>query len=474
MMRLLHPIVHGRVEPGPEVVDIHRPGDHQVIHRVSLATESVVRRALDGLAAAFAHTRTMPAYERRNILLRLLQHLERDAETIAQLIANEAGKPIRLARGEVERAKITIACAADEAWRRYGEMMPLDVTPAHRGRWGVWFRVPVGPVLAITPFNFPLNLVLHKIAPAMAIGAPFVIKPSPQTPATAELLTRWILDAGWPPEAIAYLPCANTVAEAMARAPEIKVVSFTGSAQVGWHLKRVATDKRVILEMGGNAHVIVHADADLDWAAERCAFWAFVYAGQVCIAVQIIQVHASVLDAFMERLIAAARALKVGDIFDGDVVIGPMINTPSADRVMAWIEQALHRGARVILEGRREGDWIHPWILTHVPSDLPVYCEEVFGPVVIVEPYTEWDEAVRRINQSVYGLQAGVFTRDWHRIQDAMRRIEVGGLVVNDVPTVRVDPMPYGGMKQSGFGREGVRFAIEEMTDIRMVLFQHM
>ena len=462
----------GRWQEGRAARELREPGTHERIDDIGLADEGQARKAVQALVEAEAATRRLPAHRRSAILHRLAELIERDRRILAETIRREAGKPIRLARGEVDRALITTRWAAAECLRLHGATWRLDISPATEGLWGFHLRVPRGPVLAVTPFNFPLNLVLHKLAPALAVGAPVMIKPAPQTPLTALHLTRLVLEAGWPEHALAYLPCPNEIAAGLVESPGFGVVSFTGSAAVGWRLKAAAGKKKVVLELGGNAGVIIHHDADIGAAASRCAFGAYVYAGQVCISVQRIYVHRNVFPEFVEAFRDAAAGMKVGPTEDEATLIGPMIQTSAADRVESWIHEARTRGAEPVREGTREGDWVHPWAFTRVPSDQPLACEEVFGPVAVLEPYEDFREALAKVNDSRYGLQAGVFTQRWDLIQEAIEELEVGGLIVNDIPTLRVDPMPYGGMKDSGFGREGIRFAMEEMTDIRMVVFR--
>ena len=463
--------VAGKWEEARLETELKEPGTHEPIAHVGLADTDQAQRAAESLKEAFPEIRSIPAYRRSEILQRLAEKIREHGEELAHIIAREAGKPIKLAKGEVERALITTTWSAEEAHRWHGEMLHLDITPAHQGKWGIAFRVPVGPILAITPFNFPLNLILHKIGPAMAMGAPFMIKPAPQTPLTALRLTELLLEAGWPETGVAFCPCPNEVASKLVESDAFGVVSFTGSAPVGWAIKAKAGKKKVVLELGGNAGVIVDEETDVERAAQRCAFGAYVYAGQVCISVQRIYVHDKVWQPFLDAFRKAADQMKVGMVTDPEVTIGPMIKPAAAERVDQWVSDALKRGAQPILQGARKDDWVYPWALTRVPPDHPTACEEIFGPVAVLEPIRSFQEGIHRVNDSRYGLQAGIFTRNWERIQEAMHRIEVGGLIVNDIPTLRIDPMPYGGMKSSGYGREGIRYAMEAMSDIRMVLF---
>jgi aldehyde dehydrogenase (NAD+) len=371
------------------------------------------------------------------------------------VIAREAGKPLKAARTEVERAAATFsaAAAALEAWK--GDMLPLDVNAASVARWGVVKRVPLGPVLAITPFNFPLNLTAHKVAPAIAVGAPVVQKPASQTPLSALALQAIVREA-----------------EALVTDPRLPVVSFTGSGAVGWRLREIAPRKHVGLELGGNAAVVVHSDADLDDAASRVAAGAFGYAGQSCISVQRALVQKDVFEAFRAKLLAKTAALAVGDPLDAKTDVGPMIAPEEAARAAAWIEEAVAGGARVLAGGTRAGSVVLPTILAGTTRDMKVEAQEVFAPIVTLSSYETWEEALARANDSKYGLQAGVFTNDFGRIQQAWDVLEVGAVLVNDVPTWRADRMPYGGVKESGVGREGPAYAMEEFTEPRLLVLR--
>jgi len=385
-------------------------------------------------------------------------------------MTGEAGKPITDARREVARAVQTFTIAAEEAKRIPGEVIPLDWTPGMDSHVGILRRVPIGPVLGITPFNFPLNLVAHKVAPALAAGNPIVIKPAPQTPMTALLLAEVALEAGVPPGGLNVLPCDNQVAERLVVDPRFKLLSFTGSAAVGWMLKAKCGKKKVVLELGGNAGVIVEQDADLDFAAQRCASGGFGYAGQTCISVQRIFVHHSVVDLFTTKFLLQVARLKGGDPNDEATVVGPLIDQHAAHRVEEWIGEAVAQGARVLLGGKRMGSVVEATVLTNVTPTMKVSCQEVFGPVVTVTPYRQFDEALQAMNRSEYGLQAGVFTQDVNKVFHAFRHLEVGAVLANEIPTFRAEHMPYGGVKDSGLGREGLRVSIEEMTEPRFLV----
>jgi len=455
-----------------EALEVRSPWDQGLLGRTTIATRADARQAVNHAVASLRRTRALPRWKRREILEDVAASLIEQKERFAQLIVAEAGKPVRLARGEVDRAVLTFKTAAEEAARLGGESIPLDLTEGNEGRWGLMQRFPVGPVLAITPFNFPLNLVAHKAAPAIAAGCPLLIKPSPQTPFTALALGEVILKAGWPEEALAVMPLENADVRWLAEKEErIKLLSFTGSAKVGWDLKAHSGRKRVLLELGGNAALIVHNDwPELDEAAARTAHAAFGYSGQSCISVQRVFVARSVFQTFVWKVVEAAGKLVTGDPSDEATEVGPLIRPSDTDRVQAWIEEAVQGGAKVITGGERHGAIIEPTILTATRPGMKVRDEEVFGPVVLIEPYDDFEQALADVNHSRFGLQAGLLTRDAGRILTAFREIEVGALIVGDTPAWRLDPMPYGGVKESGLGREGIRSAIDEMTEPRMLV----
>ena len=455
-----------------ESIEVRSPWDQGLVGRVTVATRSDARQAVSHAVASLRRTRALPRWKRREILEDVAAALIEQKERFAQLIVAEAGKPLRLARAEVDRAVLTFKTAAEEAARLGGESLPLDLTEGNEGRWGLVQRFPVGPILAITPFNFPLNLVAHKLAPAMAAGCPFILKPAPQTPFTALALGEVILKAGWPVEALAVLPLSNTdTAHLAEKEDRIKLVSFTGSAKVGWDLKAHSGRKRVLLELGGNAALIVHSDwHDLEDAALRTAHAAFGYAGQSCISVQRVFVHRGVFQSFLWKLVEHTARLVSGDPSEEATEVGPLIRPAEAERIEVWIKEAVEAGAKLIAGGERNGSLITPAILTSTKPGMKVRDEEAFGPVVLVEPYEDFEQALADVNHSRYGLQAGLLTRDAGRILTAYRELEVGALIVGDTPAWRLDPMPYGGVKDSGLGREGIRSAIEEMTEPRMLV----
>jgi acyl-CoA reductase-like NAD-dependent aldehyde dehydrogenase len=360
--------------------------------------------------------------------------------------------------------------AAEESTRIYGEYLPLDWQEYTAGRWGIVRRFPLGPIAGITPFNFPLNLVAHKVAPAIAAGCPLVLKPAPQTPLTALLLAEVVQQAGWPDGGLNVLPLSNQDAGLLVTDERIKLISFTGSAPVGWQIKKDGGKKKVVLELGGNAGVIVHSDADLAYAAGRCVAGGFAYAGQTCISVQRILVERSVCGKFTDLLLAGVKKLRTGDPLDESTDLGPLIRESDAVRAADWIQEAVRGGARLLVGGQRQGPMLEPTVLTGTRPEMKVNCQEIFAPVVTIEPYDDFNQALKQINSSAYGLQAGIFTRDAKLLFNAYEELEVGALVAGDVPSFRIDHMPYGGIKDSGLGREGLRYAIEEMTEPKLLV----
>jgi len=455
-----------------EAIEVRSPWDQGLVGRVTVATRADARQAVSHAVASLRRTRALPRWKRREILEDVAAALIEQKERFAQLMVAEAGKPVSMARAEVDRAVVTFKTGAEEAARFGGESLPLDLTEGNEGRWGLVQRFPVGPVLAITPFNFPLNLVAHKLAPAMAAGCPVLLKPAPQTPFTALALGEVILKAGWPAEALAVLPLSNADTAWLAEKEDrIKLVSFTGSAKVGWELKAHSGRKRVLLELGGNAALIIHGDwHDLDEAALRTAHAAFGYAGQSCISVQRIFVERRVFQTFLWKLVEVTAKMVSGNPSDEATEVGPMIRPTEAERIDKWIKEAVEGGAKLVAGGERQNSLITPAILTGTQPGMKIRDEEAFGPVVVIEPYEDFEQALAEVNHSRYGLQAGLLTRDAGRILTAYRELEVGALIVGDSPAWRLDPMPYGGVKDSGLGREGIRSAIAEMTEPRMLV----
>jgi acyl-CoA reductase-like NAD-dependent aldehyde dehydrogenase len=469
-------LLSGKEWTDGDALEVRSPWDQGLIGKVTVATRADAREAVNHAVASMRRTRALPRWKRREILEEIAGSLIEQKDRFAKLIVAEAGKPVRLARTEVERAVLTFKTAAEEAARLGGETIPLDLTEGNENRWGLVQRFPIGPVLAITPFNFPLNLVAHKAAPAIASGCPIIIKPSPQTPFTALALGEVILKAGWPEEALAVLPLADADTAWLAEKEDrIKLLSFTGSAKVGWDLKVHSGRKRVLLELGGNAALIIHGDyRDLDAAAERAAHAAFAYAGQSCISLQRIFVDKNVFQTFLWKFVEVAGKLVSGDPADEITEVGPLIRSGEAERIENWIREAVAGGARLIAGGERNGSMINPAILTGTKAGMKIRDEEVFGPVALVEPYVDFEEALAEVNHSRFGLQAGLLTRDAGRILTAYRELEVGALIVGDTPAWRLDPMPYGGVKDSGLGREGIHSAIQEMTEPRMLVMSGM
>ena len=457
------------VEEGTPV-EIRSPYDGSPIAVVMQATADHAERAIKSAVQAFGSTRRLPAFERQRVLRSIAQYISAHKDEFARTMAQEAGKPLKAARTEVERAVFTFTIAAEETTRIPGEYLSLDWQQFTSGRWGIVRRFPLGPIAGITPFNFPLNLVAHKVAPAIAAGCPIILKPAPQTPLTSFLLAEAVEQAGLPDGAFNVLPLSNQDAGLLITDDRIKMISFTGSAPVGWDIKRRAGKKKVVLELGGNAGVIIHGDTDLAWAAERCVTGGFGYAGQTCISVQRILVERPVFKKFTDLLLEGVRRLKVGDPMEESTDLGPLIRESDAIRAAEWVQEALQDGATLLCGGRRQGSILEPTVLTGTRPDMKVNCQEIFAPVVTIESYDDFSMALRRINESPYGLQAGVFTRDANRIFQAFDELEVGGVIAGDVPTFRIDHMPYGGVKDSGLGREGLRYAIEEMTEPKLLV----
>ncbi len=446
------------------------PYDGAMVARVHTATPWHLEQAIDAATQAAAATRALPAHQRASILRAIARGIADDADAFATIIALEAAKPIRQARIEVQRSIATFNAAADEAVRSADEALRLDATAGGEGREGFVRRFPIGPVAAITPFNFPLNLVAHKVAPAIAAGCPFIVKPASQTPGAALALAQLIATTAWPRGACSVLPLPARDAAPLVEDPRLRLVSFTGSPAVGWAIKARAGRKKVVLELGGNAGCIVHDDADLAFAAARCAVGGFSHAGQSCISVQRIFVARSIYAAFLDELLPRVAALRVGHPLDEQADLSALIDHREAARVAEWFAEARAAGARFPVGGTVAGGCVAPTVITDAAPGLAVNCAEVFAPVVTVQPYDDIDMALAQVNDSDFGLQAGVFTNDLRRAWRAFQTLEVGGVIINDVPTWRIDPMPYGGIKASGFGREGLRYAIESMTEPRLLV----
>lgn len=463
-------LVGGEWRAGDTALPVRFPYTDEVIAEVYQAGDADVDDAMEAARRGFEITRKLPAHRRSAILRRLYELMDARTEELVETLTLEGGKARRVSRGEVARAKQTVLVASEEARRIPNEVVNMDWTKDGEHRLGLVRRFPLGTVLGVAPFNYPLNLACHKVAPAIAAGNAVILKPSPWTPLSGLRLGELLLEAGFPPEALSVLTCTNAQTEKMVADGRIAMFSFTGSSAVGWRLRGKAGRKKAALELGGNAAVIVHEDAALGYAAARIALGGFLNAGQNCVSVQRVLIHRPVYYEMVGVMVDHIRALKLGDPRDEDTDIGPMISEAAARRAEHWVDEALAQGARRVLGGAREGRLFPPTVLAEARPEMGVSCHEVFAPVVTAVPYGEFDEALRLANATDYGLQAGVFTRDVSRIMRAFEEIEVGGLQVNDVSTFRVDHMPYGGVKASGTGREGVKYAVEEMTEPRLMV----
>jgi len=478
---------------------IRAPFDGSPVGQMPIAGEADVEAAILSAQRSFDVMRRLPRFMRADILAHAAVLLDERRDKFVAMIAAEAGKPLYDARGEVSRSIFNLTNAAAEARQFAGTEIPLDMdggvfayqSTTDKGsaldlskadfemlastsrRIGIARRFPIGPILAITPFNFPLNLVLHKVAPALAVGNSVILKPAPQTPLTSTLLAELLRDAGLPEGALSVVHCPVPLAERMVRDERIAMTTFTGSAKVGWHIKTIAGQKKVTLELGGNAAVIVCEDADLDLAAARCTRGGVVYGGQYCIGVQRVLVQRSVQKEFVEKLLAKVRACKIGNPLQEGIDVGPVIDSGAATRIKSWIDEATAAGAQILAGGGRDGNVIEPTVLTNTSPGMKIEDDEIFGPVMTVNPFDRFEEAVKRANASQYGLQGGMFTNDLRRAFRALEDWDVGGLMVNDVPIYRVDNMPFGGWKASGCGREGTVYAMEEMTDIKHLVINY-
>jgi acyl-CoA reductase-like NAD-dependent aldehyde dehydrogenase len=444
----------------------------EVAFRVALADAATIDAAIAGAVQAAEPMARMASYERQDVLMHCVARFKERADELAYSLCVEAGKPIKDSEGEVSRLIDTFRIAAEESVRMTGEVQPLDISARAKGYQGMWKRVPIGPCSFISPFNFPLNLAAHKIAPAIAVGCPFVMKPASRTPLGAIIMGEILAETNLPMGAFSILPTSRDGAELFTTDDRLKLLSFTGSPDVGWALKAQAGKKKVVLELGGNAAVIIDHDADLDDALERVIFGAFYQSGQSCIGVQRIIIHDSIYDRFRDMLVARAGKLVSGDPKQRDTFIGPMIDVKEAERLDGWIKEAIADGAKLLCGGTRDGAMLQATLLENVPSNAKANREEAFGPLAILSRFTDFNAALDEVNDSKFGLQAGIFTRDLFKSLDAWDRLDVGGVVINDVPSYRVDNMPYGGVKDSGLGREGIKFAMEDMTEIRNLVIR--
>lgn len=444
----------------------------EVAFRTALATPDVIDEAIAGTVRAAEPMAEMASYERQAVLDHCVVRFRERFDELAWALCVEAGKPLADSEGEVTRLIDTFRIAAEESTRNYGEIQPLDISPRAKGYLGMWKRVPIGPCSFISPFNFPLNLAAHKIAPAIAMGCPFVMKPASLTPLGAIIMGEVLAETDLPEGAFSILPASRDGADLFTTDDRLKLLSFTGSPDVGWALKAKAGKKKVVLELGGNAAVVVDKDADLDHALARIVFGGYYQSGQSCIHVQRVIIHEDIYDTFRDQLAAKVKALVSGDPKDRNTFIGPMISVKEAQRLKVWVDEALSSGATLLAGGGCEGAMLEATLLEGCRRDMAVYTEEAFGPVVILSKFREWDEALAEVNDSKFGLQAGLFTRDIHKVMKAWDKLDVGGVCVNDVSSFRVDNMPYGGVKDSGLGREGIRFAMEDMSEIRNLLIR--
>jgi acyl-CoA reductase-like NAD-dependent aldehyde dehydrogenase len=461
----------GRWEKSPDPLPVTSPYDDTLVGTTYLASAEQLEEATAAAQKAFKTTSRLASFEREEILLSISRGIAERREELARLMAREAGKPVRDTAVEITRAVNTFKVAAEEAKRIGGEVIPIDWLPLGKGRLGITRRFPIGPVAAISPFNFPLNLAAHKIAPAIAAGNPVVVKPPSDAPLVLLTVARIVHESGLPAGGFSVLPMTRTLGDRLVSDDRFKLLTFTGSSPVGWGMKERAGKKRVVLELGGNGGVIVDRDADLPYAVQRVAAGAFSFAGQVCISVQRVFIHEEVYDAFSRALVDAVKRLKVGDPLDPETDVGPVIDDASAERIQSWIEEAVQAGGRVLVGGGRQGRLFEPTVLADASTACKICSIEAFAPIVNVYSFHDFEEALARVNESAYGLQAGVFTSSLDHALRAFEELEVGGVMINDVSTFRIDHMPFGGTKDSGFGREGVKYAIEDQTEIRLMVF---
>jgi glyceraldehyde-3-phosphate dehydrogenase (NADP+) len=449
---------------------VRNPFNGDTVGTTSFATADDLESAITAAETAFDETRVMPTYQRADVLYKLADLLQNRRDEFAELMTLEAGKPIRDSRVEIDRGVFTLRVAAEEAQRIHGEQMPLDLMPSSQGRFGVTRRFPIGPIAGISPFNFPLNLALHKLAPAIASGNTIVLKPPTYDPLTMLTFAELIAELDLPKGAVSILPMKRDVGDLLVTDERFKLLSFTGSPDVGWDMKSRAGKKRVVLELGGNAGVIIDRDADLEFAAGRVLTGSFAYAGQVCISVQRAYIHEEVFEEFADKLVTAAKGVTMGDPMDESTTLGPMIDERAVSRIHEWVEVARSEGADIRTGGQPNGRFYEPTVITGAKPTAAVCAREAFAPIVNLFPFNDWSKGLDNINDSVYGLQAGVFTSTLEHALQAFDRLDVGGVIINDIPTYRIDHMPYGGVKDSGLSREGLRYAIEDMTEPRLMV----
>jgi len=461
----------GEWRTSSQTLDIRNPYNSDIVGTTSLATDGDLEHAITAAEAAFRAHSGMPSYERAGYLTSIADQLKARRDEVARLVSAEAGKPLRDAIVEVDRGVFTLRLAAEEAQRMSGEQIPLDLMPASKGRFGITRKVPIGPIAGISPFNFPLNLALHKLGPALASGNPLVLKPPTRDPLTMLTVAEMVHEAGVPAGMVSIMPMDRDVGDRLVTDERFKLLSFTGSPDIGWDMKNRAGKKKVVLELGGNAGVIVDRDADLDFAVSRILTGAFAYAGQVCISVQRAYIHADVFEDVMQKLVSAAANVKMGNPTDPDTELGPMIDEKAVDRIHGWVKDAVSEGATVHTGGEPDGRFYPPTVLSGVSRSSFVCSREAFAPIVVAFPFDDWASGLENINDSVFGLQAGVFTGSLEHALMAFDVLEVGGVIINDIPTYRIDHMPYGGVKDSGLSREGLRYAIDDMTETRLLVF---
>jgi len=467
-------LIGNELSKGSSIIPVVNPFSNETFAEVCLADSVEIEKAINLAEEAFKKTRILPAYKRSQICNEVASGIKKKSDELSRIISQESGKPLIYARAEVARSISTFEIASQEALRLDGEMLTLDITESAHGKAGLTRRFPIGPIAGISPFNFPLNLVAHKVAPALASGNPIIIKPASSTPLTALLLGEIVKETSAIEGSLSILPCTSESATPLVEDPRLKMVTFTGSPKVGWDLKNRAGSKKVVLELGGNAGVIVEPDTEISLAAKKITFGAFVYSGQVCISIQRVYVHTSIYDEFLENLINETIKFRPGDPLDETVTMGPMIDQKNAKRIETWVNKAVSEGAKVLTGGNRYNNYYQPTILTNVNPSLPIACSEAFGPILIVNPYSNFQDAIKAVNNTDFGLQAGVFTNNMNKALSAFNQLDVGGVIINDIPTFRVDNMPYGGVKNSGFGREGIKYSLREMTEIKLLVYNHL
>ncbi len=461
--------INGKWEAGPEIREMLSPYDQSPFARIHFADPGQAKKAVDAACNAFVLTKKMSSHERSSILSAISAQIQERSKELAESIVLSSGKPIKSAKVEVSRSANTFQIAAEEAKRLEGNIFPMDLIPGTEERWGLTRRFPIGVVAGITPFNFPLNLVAHKVAPALAVGNPIILRPASQVSLTSALLSEIIAETEYPKGGFNHIPCGYKAADVLIKDERVKKISFTGSPEIGWDLKKRAYKKKITLELGGNAAVVIEPDVDLDYALSRTILGSFSYSGQVCISIQRIFLHEDIYDRFMTSFITAAKKLKIGNPLGAATDIGPMITLSAAKQTEEWVNEALEKGASLACGGKRNGAVYEPTVLENVDPKLKISWLEAFAPIVVVYRYKDFENALNEVNHSIYGLQAGVFTGNLHKAFKAFEALDVGGVIINDIPTFRVDHMPYGGVKESGFGREGLKYAIEEMTELKLM-----